>query len=81
MELNAIEYVGPALLSLCRSFSPVTAYAQVSTRRIHPTSSEAACARMRFPKQVVAHAPIPCPAPHASHVERVAAHTPMRYPA
>jgi hypothetical protein len=62
MELNAIEYVGPALLSLCRSFSLVTAHAQVSTQRMHRSLRARphvlACAS---PKRVAARAPYPVP--------------------
>jgi hypothetical protein len=76
MELNAIEYVGPALLSLSVLLSGHSACTGLHA----PHTPHAERGRMRFPKRVAARAPIPCPTPHASHIERVAAHTLVRYP-
>jgi hypothetical protein len=78
-ELNAIEYAGPRS-SVSVLLSLVTTHAQAPTRRMHPTSSEAACAPMRCPASHVERAPMRRPSPHAPHNKRVVAHAPHVMP-
>jgi hypothetical protein len=74
-ELSAIEYTGPVLLRSQRLLSPP-----------RPTPNKgphelpcAALRRMPHAERVATRAPMPCPAPHALHAERVAAHAPCTH--